>query len=32
MARVQLKDIAFARGGDKGDVATVGIMALNHDY
>ena len=32
MARVQLKDIAFARGGDKGDVATIGIMALNHDY
>lgn len=32
MARVMLKDIAFARGGDKGDVATIGIMALNHDY
>ncbi len=32
MARVQLKDVAFARGGDKGDVATVGIMALNSDY
>ncbi len=32
MARVQLKDVAFARGGDKGDVATIGIMALNSDY
>ena len=32
MAKVQLKDLAFARGGDKGDVATIGIMALNHDY
>jgi len=27
-----LKDVAYARGGDKGDVATIGIMALNHDY
>lgn len=32
MAKVQLKDIAFARGGDKGDVATIGIIALNHEY
>jgi len=32
MARVMLKDVAYARGGDKGDVATIGIMALNHDY
>ena len=32
MARVQLKDIDVSRGGNKGDVATVGIMALNHDY
>lgn len=32
MAKVMLKDIAFARGGDKGDVATIGIIALNHEY
>lgn len=32
MAKVMLKDVAFARGGDKGDVATIGLIALNHDY
>lgn len=30
--KVQLKDVAFARSGDKGDISTIGIMALNHDY
>lgn len=32
MAKVMLKDVAFARSGDKGDVATIGIIALSHDY
>ena len=31
MAKVMLKDIAFARGGDKGDVATIGIIALKRE-
>lgn len=32
MAKVLLKDVAFARSGDKGDVATIGIIALNENY
>ena len=32
MARVQLKDITFARSGDKGNISTIGLMALNSDY
>ncbi len=27
MAKVQLKELAFARSGDKGDVSNIGIMA-----
>ena len=32
MAKVQLKDLAYARSGDKGDVATIGLLALSSDY
>lgn len=28
---MQVKDIAFARSGDKGDVVNVGVLALNDD-
>ena len=27
MAKIQLKELAFARSGDKGDVSNIGIMA-----
>lgn len=27
MARIQLKELAFARSGDKGDVSNIGLMA-----
>ncbi len=29
MAKIQLKDIAHARSGDKGDTANVGLIAIN---
>lgn len=32
MAKVQLKDIAYARSGDKGDISTIGLMALSSHY
>ncbi len=32
MAKVQLKDVAYARSGDKGDIATIGLIALNSNY
>jgi len=28
---MQVKDIAYARSGDKGDVVNVGVLALNDD-
>lgn len=30
--KVQLKDIAHARSGDKGDTANVGLIALKEEY
>ncbi len=30
--KVQLKDIAHARSGDKGDTANVGLIALKDEY
>jgi hypothetical protein len=30
--KIQLKDIAHARSGDKGDTANVGLIALRDDY
>lgn len=30
--RVQLKDIAHARSGDKGDTANIGLIALKDEY
>ena len=32
MARVQLKDIAHARSGDKGNSANIGLIALKPEY
>lgn len=32
MARVQLRQIAHARSGDKGDAANVGLIALKPEY
>lgn len=32
MARVQLKDIAHARSGDKGDSANIGLIALKPEH
>jgi len=29
MAKIQLKELAYARSGDKGDVCNVGLIALN---
>lgn len=29
MAKVMLKDITYARSGDKGDVSNIGLIALN---
>jgi len=31
MSKVLLKDLAYARSGDKGDISNVGIMAFNKD-
>jgi hypothetical protein len=31
MATVQLKDLAYARSGDKGDICNVGLIALNEE-
>lgn len=30
--KIQLKDIAHARSGDKGDTANVGLIALKEEY
>ena len=32
MAKMQLKDVAYARSGDKGDISTIGVIALNSNY
>lgn len=32
MARVQLREIAHARSGDKGDTANIGLIALKPEY
>ena len=32
MARIQLRRIAHARSGDKGDTANVGLIALKSEY
>ncbi len=32
MARVQLRQIAHARSGDKGDCANIGLIALKPEY
>ena len=32
MKRIQLKEIAHARSGDKGDNANIGLIALKPDY
>lgn len=32
MGRIQLKDIAHARSGDKGDNANIGLIALKPEY
>ena len=32
MARVQLREIAHARSGDKGDSANIGLIALKPEY
>ncbi len=32
MARVQLREIAHARSGDKGDIANIGLIALKPEY
>ena len=32
MARVQLRSIAHARSGDKGDCANIGLIALKPEY
>jgi hypothetical protein len=32
MARIQLRQIAHARSGDKGDCANIGLIALKPDY
>lgn len=29
MARVLLKDLAYARSGDKGDISNIGVVAFN---
>lgn len=31
MKRVRLKDLAYARSGDKGDVSDIGLMAFNKE-
>ncbi|NMS24729.1 AtuA-related protein, partial [Vibrio parahaemolyticus] len=30
--RIQLKDLAHARSGDKGDTANIGLIALRPEY
>ena len=32
MARMQLREIAHARSGDKGDTANIGLIALKPEY
>jgi hypothetical protein len=32
LARVQLREIAHARSGDKGDAANIGLIALKSEY
>lgn len=32
MAKVLLRDIAYARSGDKGDISNIGLMAANDKY
>ena len=32
MSRIQLREIAHARSGDKGDTANVGLIALKPEY
>jgi len=32
MARIQLRDIAHARSGDKGDCANIGLIALKPEH
>ncbi len=32
MAKVQLREIAHARSGDKGDDANIGLIALKPEY
>ncbi|MEW6616287.1 MAG: hypothetical protein AB1401_12605 [Thermodesulfobacteriota bacterium] len=31
MKKVRLKDLAYARSGDKGDVSNIGLMAFNKE-
>lgn len=31
MKKVKLKDLAYARSGDKGDVSNIGLMAFNKE-
>jgi hypothetical protein len=31
MAAIQLKDLAYARSGDKGDICNVGLIAFNEE-
>lgn len=31
MAAVQLKDLAYARSGDKGDICNIGLIAFNQE-
>ncbi len=31
MAKVQLKDIAYGRSGDKGDISNIGLIATNSE-
>lgn len=31
MARLALRDLAYARSGDKGDIVNIGVMAKNAD-
>lgn len=32
MEQVMLKEVAYARSGDKGDISTIGIIAKSHEY
>lgn len=31
MAKTQLKDLAYARSGDKGDISNIGLIAFDED-